>query len=305
MVKARRLRKTTTKKPKETEELYIPGPTDLNVPPDNILEYMFCIFGTKGIGKTTLGSNWGGKGKTLVLMSEPRRKNLAIRMIQFRTHTAEEIMDGAPDSWAILKENTERFIEDTSIECLSFDSIDLFYLMAQHHVAAKNGVTNPSKAGKESSAIWIELRDEFSAYFDTLRETDMGILLLSHTKEREIESVDGSMMAQQAPSAPPACVQYIKSACDFAFMYGWRDNERVLTFRDPSNNIWTGCGTQDRFCQPDGKQILNLQVPNDPDGVYPLLEEAWNNNAWDQDTPEEDREEKGAKTSKKRRRRTA
>lgn len=293
-VKAKKVRPI---KQKSTSSLEIPAPDDLQIPPENLQEYMLCIFGTKGIGKSTLGAYWGRRkpadpNKTVLLLSEPGRRNLKVRKpIVFRTRTAEEIMDGADDPWEQLKELTPALIEDDTVENLSFDSIDLFYVMAQHSISAKNGVTNPSKAGKDGSGIWIELRDEFASYFDALKETSMGILLLSHIKSREVETVDSSTFDQIAPSCSPACLQYIKAACDYVFHYSWHNGKRCIVLRDPSNDIWTACGTQERFCQPDGKPIQRLYIPNDPDKVYPTLDNAFNNKEWDADTDEDDRNE--------------
>jgi hypothetical protein len=296
--KAKKVRAAAKKKsPEESPiKIYIPPPDDVNEPPDDLQAYMVCIFGAKGIGKSTLGAYWGRRkesdpNKSIILMSEPNRKNLRVRRpIQFKTYTAKEIMEGSPDPWEQLKELTPQLIDDPTVEHISFDSIDLFYEMAQHSVSAANGVTNPSKAGKESSGVWIELRDEFKSYFDTLKETGMGILLLSHIKTRDVETVDGSKFDQIAPSCAPACLQYIKAACDFVFHYSWHNNQRCMVIRDPGNDIWTACGVQDRFCEPTGKQVERLAIPNDFTQVYSTLENCFDNKEWDADTDEDERD---------------
>ena len=299
MVRAKRVRANET--PQPTSKLFIPGPEEMQEPPNDLQAYMVCVYGTKGIGKSTLGAYWGRKSsddpnKSIILMSEPGRRNLRVRKpIHFRTRTAKEIMDGADDPWEQLKELTGELVEDSTVEHLSYDSIDLFYTMAQHSVSARNGVTNPSKGGKESPGIWIELRDEFSSYFDALKETNMGILLLSHIKSREVETVDSSMFDQVGPSCAPACLQYIKAACDFVFHYSWHNNQRCMVLRDETNNIWTACGVQDKFCEPTGKIISRLAIPPKPELVYPTLNQAFYNKQWDADTDEDERETKPKK----------
>lgn len=296
MFKAKRMKPTTGNSSKAPRsKLQIPLPDEIQEPPNDLCEYMVCVFGTKGIGKSTLGAYWGRRSdedpnRTVILMSEPGRKNLRVRKpIFFKLRTAEEIMDGADDPWKQLKEITGDLIEDETVENISFDSIDLFYAMAQNSVSANNGVANPSKAGRDASAIWIELRDEFSSYFDALKETNLGVLLLSHIKSRDVETVDGSKFDQVAPSCPPACLQYIKSACDFVFHYSWHNASRCLVIRDQSNDIWTACGVQDRFLQPDGKPVNRLRMPSVPSDVYRTLDDAFHNLEWDADTPDEEK----------------
>ena len=271
-----------------SDKIYIPGPEEYNLPPENFQDYILCIYGMKSVGKSTIASE---SDDAFTLMSEPMRRGLSIRMNQLKTHTAEEILEGASDTYLQIRNTMDDILADQTIRTLVFDSIDLFYDMVVHHVSAKNNVTAPGKAGKSSADVWIEIRNEFKSFMDTLQETRLGVILLSHSKEREIEGLDGAPISLVGPSCAPACLTYIKQAVDYGFFYGFNavDKSRTMVIRDPTNTVWTGCGPANRFLQPNGKPLYRLQMPDEPGAGYKTLIEAFNNKHWDIDTPEEER----------------
>lgn len=258
--------------------IYIPGPDELNEPPNDLLKYMICLYGTKGIGKSTLASTFPN---SLTLMTETIRKGLRIRMAQLRTYTAEQIMEGAPDTFVQVGERIDQILGDGTIEVLNIDSIDLFYDMVVHHVSAKWEVSNPSVLGKESSGCWIDIRNTFKAFMDLLAESPLGIVLISHSKEREIEAIDGELTPMISPSCAPACLQYIKQACDYAMFYGWHNDKRVIMVRDGLNRAWCAAGPEGHFMQPDGKPLNMFEIPDDPAMGYKTLVKAFDNKLYD------------------------
>jgi hypothetical protein len=294
----RRATKVTTKPAKSFVGLDYPSSSEMNVPPEDFDEYIRCFYGAKGIGKTTTAASFPGY---LTLMFETRRKNLRIRQVNLQKYTAKQIMEGATDVWEQIKLTTDRWIEDSDVKGLNFDSIDIAYECCYHSICASNSVTNPGEAGKSSSDVWIEIRDEWACYFDLLASTRLGINFLSHVKERDIDTIDGAKQGQQSPSCSPACLQYIRQACDFVFYYGFYNDKRTMALRDPTNMALCAVGTPDHFNQPNGKPILMLEIPNVSSKVTPYerLLSAFHNNEWDVDTPEEER---GGSVPKKRRR---
>lgn len=272
-------------------EFAYPSEDQLNEPPETFDSYVRCIFGQKGFGKTTLASQFP---KSLTLMYEPNRKGLKIRQQPIKKYNAKEIMDGAPDPWAMLKNTTQRFIDDESIVTLNFDSVDICYETAYHSICAANQVTAPKDAGRSSSDIWIEIRDEWSSYFDTLVASRLGVNFLSHVKARDVEELDGTKMDVKSPSCSPACLTYIKQACDYVFYYGQHNGKRAICLRDPTGMSWVACGPEQHFMQPDGKPINVLEMPflGDKKNGYQVLVEAFENKHWDIDTPEDERQAK-------------
>lgn len=288
--------KPTIPKAATKQGVYLAGPDEFNVPPDNIHEYMMLLYGAKGIGKSTLAASFPD---AYTFMTETMRRNLRIRMSPLKTWTADQIMEGAPDTFEQVKELTAQALEDKTIKTLIFDSIDLFYDMVVHSQAAKWGVSNPSMLGKESSGCWIQVRNEFKAYMDLLAESHLGVVLLSHAKEREVETITGDAIPLVGPSCAPACFLYIKQACDIALYYGWHNDKRTMVVRDPSNQVWCANGTENKFMQPNGKPLRRFNVDGGPSEGFDILVSAFNNEMYDADyTPPAQGAPKKKKTSR-------
>jgi len=264
----------------QSDILSYPDEGEYNEPPSHFSNYLRCIFGSTGSGKTTLVSQFP---KHLTLMFEPRRRNLRIRQVNLQKHTAKEIMDGATDTWNLIKNTTQLWIDDKSIDGLNFDSVDLAYECCYHSICASHEVQSPAGAGKGGSDIWIEIRDEWASYFDALAATEMGINFVSHMKLRESEELDGSKYAKRSPSCAPACLQYIKQAVDFVFFYGKLNGKRVIQVRDDTGDAEVASGVEGTFLDPNGKPITYLEMPplgSDISG-YQRLCDAFDNKCWD------------------------
>lgn len=272
--------KPTQPKATTKQGVYLAGPDEFNVPPENLNEYMILIYGAKGIGKSTLAASFPN---AYTFMTETLRRNLRIRMSGLKTYTADQIMEGAPDTYQQVKELTAQALDDKTISTLIFDSIDLFYDMIVHSIAAQFNVSNPSLLGKDSSGCWISIRNEFKSYMDTLAESHLGVVLLSHAKEREMETITGDAIPLVGPSCAPACFLYIKQACDVALYYGWHNDKRTMVVRDPSNQVWCASGPEDHFMQPSGKPLRRFYVDGDKSEGYDTLVSAFNNELHDAD----------------------
>jgi len=273
----------------------IPGRDEKNEPPDSLLEYAITIYGTKSIGKTTLAASCDD---AITMEAEPMRKGLAIRMIPCPKVPVETLLeDISLDPLPKFKATVDRICEKGLAKTLVFDTIDLIYEMFLISVSARNGVKNPSKGGRDSSAIWIELREEFQGYMNSVRYSGIGMVFLSHVKERDVEILsDEENPSIYGPSCAPACLQYIKSACDFAFYYGFDSQKRrIMTVRDDSGRIWTGCNPEGRFMDPDGNPINKIVMPSLTDRYsgFQTLVKAFNNELYDADyEPEEEKKPK-------------
>lgn len=273
----------------DAEVLTYPGPDDFIVPIDDLRKAFVVIYGQKAKGKT---STVAGIPNSLTLELEPLREGLPIRQLSLKKHTAQQIMDGAKDTYQLIKNTTQLWIDDETIDGLNFDSVDIFYETCYHSVCAANGVTEPGKA-KDSVGVWNELRDEFAAYFDALKESRLGIWVTSHVKERDEKDLEGSKMSFNAPSCAPACLKYLRQAADVVLQIGSYSSKRAIMVRDDTNSSFVACGIRGRFRQPDGKQIKIFEIPNDeenPHKVYETIVRAFNNEEWDIDTPEDKRD---------------
>ena len=263
------------------------SPDDFNRPPDTFDAFMVCIFGQKGVGKSTLASQFEGN---FTWMFEPRRRNLSIWQRNLQKYSAEQIMAGAPDTWQMLKNTSSKILNDKNVKRITYDSVDIAYECCYHSVCALNKVTKPSES-KNGSDIWNQVRDEWAAYFDEVAASSKGITLLSHLKIREDTDLENVKTERRQPSCSPACLKYIKQAVDFVFFYGKIDGRRAMQIRDIDGSAEVAVGAEGRFMQPDGKPITYLEMPELTDKVtgYQRLIEGFENKCWDFYTEEEDR----------------
>ncbi len=260
MVVARKVqqkkKKRVVKDPEDRLEL--PGIADINEPPESFLEYCTIIYGSKGIGKTTLCASLSEKA--MVFMLEPKRKNLKIRMKQLRPVSVAQIEAGEPDCWEDFKAMCEMCKEDPSIDLIVIDTIDKLYEACLNSVCAREGIEHPGGLN-DFGAAWSAIKSEFSTTLDRIKyDSDLGLVFISHAKESNVEVNTETTALYYAPSCSGAANDYIRAAVDFAFFYGKHGDHRALHFRWNSS-IWTACGVADRFLSPDGRKIAAIKIP--------------------------------------------
>jgi|LakMenE01Jun11ns_1017448.scaffolds.fasta_scaffold9954872_7 hypothetical protein len=256
----------------------IPGPNDLNVPPSDLLEYTICLYGTKGIGKTTLASSIPN---SIVAMFEPLRKNLPIRQLPFRCYDVTQIRDeGKPDAWLQFKSFIDKCENDNTVQCIIGDTVDRIYDACLTHHCVIEGVRHPGGLN-DFGKLWAVIKDDFEKTLNSIRDMGKGLILISHTKESDIEVVTGGKAVQYGPSCSGAALKYLKAACDYAFFYGYTaSQERCLHLRG-YENIWTACGVPNHFISPSGKSLELVEIPEGEIKGWTLLQKAFNNELYD------------------------
>lgn len=285
-----RMSRVTPTSTPSSDYLDYPGPDQFNEPPSSIDECVVLIFGPKAGGKSTAAAS---APDSLTLMLEPMRRGLRIRQVSLVVNPASEILNGKPDIWKQIIATTPRWLDDPSIKRLNYDSYDLTYEACYHSVCASHKINSPGDAGRGSADIWNEIRDELASYFNTLIGTDMGITLISHVKERDEATLEGSKMGVASPSCTPAALKYVKQAADVVLYYGWYNAKRAMMVRDTSNSAFVSPGIEGKFLQPNGKPIAIFEIPDireNPDiSIWQTIQMAFNNQLWDIDTPEDER----------------
>lgn len=271
------------KRQTEDYDVHIPGPDEVNVPPSRLLDYTICLYGTKGIGKTTITSSIP---KSLVIMTEPLRKNLAIRQIPIDVQDPDKIKAAKGsmevDAWARFKRVIEKTMDDDTIEVFSIDTVDRLYDACLNHWCYVKNVRHPGGLN-DFGALWSIIKDDFEDTLNSIRIGGKGLILVSHTKETEIEVVSGKNLKQHAPSCSGAALRYIKAACDYAFFYGYDSNgERCIHTRG-HDDIWTACGVPDHFISPSGNPLSRFTIPKGETNGWRIIQKAFENKVFDSD----------------------
>lgn len=246
--------KTAVVKPVSTKLIL---PTEINEPSDNFLDYFILFFGRKNIGKSTLAASYPN---AITFMFERGRKNLPILLVSPKT----------------LKEFQEYFkqflISDLEVGIL--DTLDAMYEMIYRGVLLPYGVTKPADTG-DGPGVWNEIRDVLDEFVGMAQEAGKRLVFVSHEKEKEHSNADGTVLQRIEPSCTGQAIGIVQRYCDFVFHYDWVTNDRVMTLRSTDNIVWTSCGRNDMFLDPDGVPLKRIKIPNDPEEGFNTLEKAF------------------------------
>ena len=276
------------KKPKSSVSL-IPGIDDMNQPPENLLDYTICLYGTKGIGKTTLASSIPG---SVTIMTEPTRRNLKIRQISLYVNSSEDVQDQVErdftnnsgevidtyfDAWDFFKNKLiPQMLNDDSVSCINIDTVDRMYEACSSSVCVRNGVLHPGDVN-DYGAMWRNVKQEFETVFSNIRFAGKGLIFISHAREDDVELNTGTKAKIYAPSCSGQALGYIKAAADYAFFYGYNGKQRCLHMRG-CDKIWTACGPEDHFISPNGNPLELISMEGKK---WDFIEDAFNNKVYD------------------------
>jgi hypothetical protein len=290
------------KKPKihldepKSGRILIPGPEDLNIPSDDFFEYFCLIYGTSGIGKTSLCSSAPGN---LTCAFEPKRKNLSIRMLEFRSRTVPEMEQGASNPWKDFLQILEDAENDPTVTSITIDNIVRCYLCCENDfLLSENREFIPKD---DFGYCRGQVNRAFGQVFNNLKsDSRLGCIFNCHSKETEVEFNSGTTDISYGPDVPAAVLTYMKTIMDFAFFYGWYNDKRAVHVRWPT--IWTKCGTG--FLTPNNVPLKAFEVPEvipgitDPLIQFETLTKAFHNELYDCTIPLEDQQ--GSTPSKKK-----
>lgn len=267
---------------------------------EHFWEHSFCVFGRKGIGKSTftrsvqqmLDGHFGkDKQKVLNFRFEYGRQNLPILQVPPK---------GKRLTWTTFKDYCEQFCEDDTFRVAVIDSIDKCYDECFEHVCSEWGIKQPNDAPKGSGpAVWDEIRCEFESTLRAVQECGRSLVFLSHEKTRTDTLVDGTEFERIDLTCRPAASAIIKQLAEFILYYGYAGvaettevkgktktrihSDRVITIRNMDNRVECACGRDDVFLQPDGKPLFRFEVPNDPSQVAATVQAAYHNELHDYD----------------------
>lgn len=180
-------------------------------------DQVVTIYGAPKIGKSTFASQFPG---ALFAATEPGLNHLNVYQIP---------INGWKD---FLSLGAALASDPLQVETLVVDTVDILYLQCQSAVCDKAEVQHPSDLsyGKGFSLVNNEFR-RVLARIGTLRTSKggkLGLVLISHAKEIEVDTRTGKHM-RWAPTLPPSARNIVEGMSDlllFADVDG--DGARVL-----------------------------------------------------------------------------
>jgi hypothetical protein len=235
-------------------------PDALSVPSDQLQDYSILLYGEKKIGKTTLTSMFPG---AYFLMTEPGGR--ALRVYQ----TAVPDWETAKAALRALEKDPGRF------RTVVVDTVDMLYQRCFEYVAKVEGWDHPSDEAWGKG--WSALRNEFVSYMTRLLALDMGVILTSHSQEREIKRRDGEKYDRIQPTMPGIARDVVEALVDVWMYYTYEGSARVIMLQG-DDHIAAGHRLQEHFRTPDGVGYVGV-VPmgTSPEVGFQNLMDAFNN----------------------------
>lgn len=242
-------------------------PTTVNQPSDDLLSYYITIFGRKGIGKSTFGASYPD---ALSFMLERGRRNLSISMVP---------KQGEPSlTFKTFTEYFNLFCKSDDLRVGVLDTIDALFDMVHAHYFSEYGYATLKELGEggDSFNFWADVKGYLEDVIQKAQDAGKVLVFISHEKLKEKPNADGTMLERIEPTCGKACFDIVQRYCDFVFHYDWVANDRVLTIRSTDNLVWTSCGRNEMFCDPDGTQLKRIKIPSDdPEAGFETLEKAF------------------------------
>lgn len=251
----------------------LPGPDDMNEPPDDFNSYVSIIYGESGIGKTSLLSKFPN---SVTLMLEPKRRGLKMRMyeVQYIPMSKMKKHKGVYP-WDEIKAFIDQCIKDDSVETVAIDNVDRAYELCSNKICFDAGINHPNDA-QDFGATWNIVREEFAECFDRVIYSGKGLVFSSKYDFKEVTHRDGSKYERLQPSCNKQCFRYIMECTDFGIYYGFEEGRRAFIVRS-TEDIWTKIGPEDTFMDPSGRPVNVIEAGESAEEAYQSLVDAFAN----------------------------
>lgn len=254
-------------------------PTTKTAPSEVLQDYSILLFGEKKIGKTTLASMFVDN---LLLCTEPGAKSLDVFKMDVRT-------------WKEFKKIIRLLRKDKRFRTVTVDTVDLLFKLCDGQVCSDLGIDHVSEA--DWGRGWSAVRDEFTTVMADLMSLGKGVILISHSTEKEIKPRSGPKYDRIQPTMPNTARDICEAMVDIWAYFHYDGHDRILTIRG-DEHITAGHRLQTRF-RHDGKELEHISMGTSKEEAFKNFIDAFNNRYTPKVvTPDEPREIKTVKKLK-------
>lgn len=253
-------------------------PTEKTPPSESLQDYSILLFGEKKIGKTTLASMFPDN---LLLMTEPGAKSLDVFKMPVRT-------------WKEFKKIIRLLRKDHRFRTVTVDTVDLLFKLCDAQVCKDLGIDHVSEA--DWGRGWSAVRDEFTTQMAELMGLEKGVILISHSTEKEIKPRSGPKYDRIQPTMPNTARDICEAMVDIWGYFHYDGRDRILTIRG-DEHITAGHRLQTRF-RYKGKELEHISMGESKEEAYENFISAFDNGYVPVPTVEESPEPKPVKKFK-------
>lgn len=242
----------------KSESAVITLSTDFTEPVDDLGTATILISGEKKIGKTSLANQFGNN---LVMAHEVGYKGLRIRK------------EDVPD-WDTARAVVKALRKDKFFNTVTIDTADKSFKQCEEWSNRRLGISHASE--EDWGKGWAAIRTEYERFIDSLTHTGKGVILISHTAEREVKKRNGESYTVISSTMPRQGREIIEGLVDIWCYFGYDGNRRVLTIMG-DDHISAGHRFAERFRTPDGRPIRAIDMGRSAEEGYKNFVRAWRN----------------------------
>jgi hypothetical protein len=241
-----------------TVDIDVELPTDKTEPITDLGRAVILITGEKKIGKTSLASQFG---KNLVMAFEVGYKGIRL------------FKKDVPD-WDTARALVRVIRKDKTFDAVTIDTAEKAFKLCEDWANRKLGISHASE--EEWGKGWANIKSNFERFIDDITHTGKGVILISHSQEKEVRTRGGETFDRVVTSLPRQARDVVEGIVDIWAYYGYDGKRRVLTIVG-DEHVQAGHRFTERFRTPDGTPIRRIDMGRSEKEGYRNFVEAWSN----------------------------
>lgn len=233
-------------------------PDEKTEPIDELGNAVILITGEKKIGKTSLAAQFG---ENLVFAFEVGYKGLRI------------YKKDVPD-WDTARALVKKIRKSERYDTVTIDTAEKSFKRCEEYSNKQLGIAHASE--EEWGKGWANIRTNYEGFIDSLTHSGKGVLLISHSQEKEVKKRNGDVFDRVVSSMPKQAREIVEGIVDIWCYYGYEGDRRVLYIQG-DDYIQAGHRFSERFRTPNGVAIRRIDMGRNEREAYKNFVAAWNN----------------------------
>ena len=234
-------------------------PEKKSVPSGDLWDYGVMIHADKKLGKTSLASMIPD---AFFMMTQPGAKSFALFQRPVKT-------------WEQFKGYVKLLEKDKKFLRVVLDHVDGAYKACTKYICSKKGWDHPDDGGGYGKG-WGQVNEEFAIWIERLLECNKGIIMLTHSKLKDIKTRSGNEYNKIMTTLSGGAWEILEGNID-VWIYLYYDGERRMMQIVGDDHIGAGHNLNEHFRYTNGSTIRRIPMGKNKEEAYSNLISAFNN----------------------------